>query len=118
MLFYRQVSNAFARIVSNRNTETTLVKQGFRGQVVRQFKRNKRALWALRIIYVLISIALFADILANDKPLICSINHAIYFPAFKSMLVECGLAQWTPPFALADWQKLPYDWQLMPPIPY
>ena len=37
--------------------------------VARQFNRNRRAVWGLRVVAFLILIAIFAPFLANDKPL-------------------------------------------------
>jgi peptide/nickel transport system permease protein len=116
MFFHKKAHNALLRASSIH--ATPLGTQSFWSQVARQFQRNKRALWALRIITLLLLIALFADILANDKPLVCSLNGAIYFPVFRNILVEWGLANWQPSFAFAEWQKLAFDWSLMPPIPY
>ncbi len=49
----------------------------------RNFRRNQRAFWSLIIFGVLFGLSLFAEFLANDKPLILSHNGAIYTPAFK-----------------------------------
>ena len=102
MFFFRKAHNALLRA---RSTEADLLRtQSFWSQVVRQFQRNKRALWALRTIALLLAIALFADVLANDKPLLCSLNGIVYFPVFRSFFVEWGIANWQPALALADWQ--------------
>ena len=36
----------------------------------RNFKANRRALWSLMIFLVLYGISLFAEIIANDKPIL------------------------------------------------
>lgn len=38
--------------------------------VARQFQRNRRAVWGLRVVTALILVAIFAPFLANDKPLL------------------------------------------------
>jgi peptide/nickel transport system permease protein len=86
--------------------------------VNRQFQKNRFAVWSLRLLYVLLFIAVFADFLANDKPLYCQIDGETHYPLFKSYLVGVGLAQWEPAFAQADWHKLPYEKVRYTLIPY
>ena len=43
----------------------------YRKYVWQQFKKNRAALFAFRFITVMAFIALFANIIANDKPLYC-----------------------------------------------
>jgi len=47
------------------------------------FRSNRRALWSLWIFSVLFVICLFAEIVANDKPLLVSYRGEIYSPAFR-----------------------------------
>ncbi len=47
---------------------------------IRRFKNNKRAFISLIIFTVLFVISLFAELIANDKPLIMSYNSKLYFP--------------------------------------
>lgn len=49
----------------------------------RNFKRNRRALWSLIIFCVVFGISLFAELLANDKPILVSYRGDIYAPVFK-----------------------------------
>jgi len=46
------------------------------------FRRNKRGAWSLRIFLVLFVAALFAEFIANDRPLIASYKGEILFPVF------------------------------------
>ncbi|MBY0428567.1 MAG: ABC transporter permease [Alphaproteobacteria bacterium] len=48
------------------------------------FKANKRGSHSLWIFLVLLVFSLFADVIANDKPLIISYDGAFYFPVFQS----------------------------------
>ena len=47
------------------------------------FKANKRALWSLWIFSSLFFISLFAELIANDKPLLISYDNELYFPIFR-----------------------------------
>lgn len=92
--------------------------QSYRALVARQFRKNRLAVWSLRALYVLLFVALFADFLANEKPLYCKIEGKTYFPVFKQYAVDLGWSKWTGQFANADWQTLRYDAVIFPPIPY
>lgn len=48
------------------------------------FFQNKRATWSLRIFIVLFIVSLFAEFIANDKPLFVSYKGAWYVPVFIS----------------------------------
>ena len=47
---------------------------------VRQFRKNRRALWSLRIFSVLLVISLLADVIANDRPLLVSYDGKWHYP--------------------------------------
>ncbi len=87
--------------------------------VKRQFKKNKLAVWALRAVYFLIFIAIFADFIANEKPIVMKYKDKVYFPIFREYLnAFLGV-----PFPdelrnIPSWRDLQYDWALFPPIPY
>jgi microcin C transport system permease protein len=44
------------------------------------FRRNKRGLWSLRIFLALFVVSLFAEFVANDRPIIASYKGEILFP--------------------------------------
>jgi microcin C transport system permease protein len=50
----------------------------------RNFKANRRGWWSLWIFLILFVFSLFAEFLANDKPLLVSYNGGYYFPVIKS----------------------------------
>lgn len=50
---------------------------------LRNFRRNKRAFWSLILFSILFVASLFAELIANDKPIIVSYKGGIYFPAYK-----------------------------------
>lgn len=47
-----------------------------------KFKANRRALWSYRIFLVLFGVSLFANVLANDKPILVWVKGKFYAPAF------------------------------------
>lgn len=47
------------------------------------FRANRRAFWSLWIFLALFIVTLFAELVANDKPLLVSYRGALYTPAFK-----------------------------------
>jgi microcin C transport system permease protein len=49
----------------------------------RNFKANRRALWSLWIFCVLFGLSLFAEVVANDKPLLVRYDGAFYTPFVK-----------------------------------
>jgi len=49
----------------------------------RNFRRNKRAFWSMIIFSVLFGITLFAEFIANDKPILVSYRGEIFAPVFK-----------------------------------
>ena len=49
----------------------------------RNFCANKRALWSLIIFSVLFTLSLFAEFIANDKPIFVSYRGDVYVPIFK-----------------------------------
>ncbi|MFT6675709.1 MAG: microcin C transport system permease protein [Sulfitobacter sp.] len=48
----------------------------------RNFKRNKRAFWSLWIFVILFGISLFAEFVANDKPILVNYRGDFYMPIF------------------------------------
>ena len=93
-------------------------EQSYWSNVKRQFKKNKRAVFALYVVGFLAVIAVFADFLANEKPIICKYEGKISSPVLKSYAVNAGLAKWPKHFQNADWQNLNYDFKVWPLIPY
>lgn len=92
--------------------------QSYWGIVKRQFKKNRVAVWSLRMMYVIVFIGLFADFLANDKPFFCRINGNSYFPIFKSYGVNLGLTKYPSELSNVNWQDVKYDFVVRTPIPY
>ncbi len=51
---------------------------------IENFKRNRRGLVSLWIFIVIFIITMFAEVIANDKPLLVGYNEQLYFPAFAT----------------------------------
>lgn len=49
-----------------------------------QFKANKRGFWSLWIFLGLLVVCLFAEVIANDKPILIQFDGGYYFPTFIS----------------------------------
>ena len=47
------------------------------------FKRNRRAVWGLRIFVFLFVVTLFAELIANDRPIYVNFDGAHYFPVIN-----------------------------------
>ena len=47
---------------------------------IANFRANRRGLWSLRILSYLLLIALLAEVIANDKPIVLSFNDELFFP--------------------------------------
>lgn len=92
--------------------------QSYWANVRRQFRKNRLAVWSLRIFAVIFAIAVFADFLANDKPLACRLDGKTMFPVFKQYAVSLGLAQWDEKFVQNPWSEHKYEWAVFPLIPY
>lgn len=49
----------------------------------RNFRRNGRAFWSLIVFSVLFTVTLFAEFIANDKPILVSYRGELFAPVFK-----------------------------------
>ncbi len=96
------------------------VNQSYWSLVKHQFRKNWIARLALYIIYFLFTIAILADFLANDKPIIATHNETLYVPVVKDYLVGLGLDRWGPDLVNTEWKELEADgklgWAIWPPI--
>lgn len=86
--------------------------------VLRQFKKNRPAVWSLRLLAIIFLIGIFADFIANEKPYYCVLNGQSYFPVVKGVGVELGVAHWPPELSNVNWRELKYQKVVWPPIPY
>ncbi len=83
-----------------------------------QFKKNKRALYSLYFVMFLALIAIFADFIANEKPIMCTYQGKTYFPVLKQYSVSLGIGKWPKEFHNVEWKDLDYGFAIWPIIPY
>lgn len=89
---------------------------------IAQFKANRRGYWSLWIFGILLLIILFAEFLANDKPLLVSYEGKWYMPLFQTY----PETQWGGQFQTATNYRDAYvkklidnkGWMIFPPIPF
>lgn len=84
----------------------------------KRFKKNKVAVWSLRVLIFLVVIALFADFIANDKPIYCKIEGKAYYPIFHEYLVDWKLRAPDAKFINKNWYVEHFDRVIWPLIPY
>jgi peptide/nickel transport system permease protein len=105
---------------ASREKSRKQVNQSFWSLVRHQFKKNKIALASLYIVFFLFSVAILADFLANDKPIMAKYNGTLYFPVVKDYLVGLGLDKWPADIVNADWKEFDQQGKLSstiwPPI--
>jgi microcin C transport system permease protein len=87
------------------------------------FKANRRGYWSLWVFLVLFGLSLFAEFLANDKPIIIHYKGEYLFPIVVSYqedeIFSGGLkteTDYTDPF-VAD-EIIKHGWMVWPPIPF
>ncbi len=87
--------------------------------VRRQYRKNRPARFGLWIIIILALVAIFADFLANNKPILCQYNGTFHVPVIEEYFVGIGLASWgEQEFIEGKWKELEYDFAIWPPVPY
>ena len=89
-----------------------------------QFKKNKIALISLYLLGILVLVARFAPIIANNQPLYAVYKGEVIYPAFSD---EKTTLEITDPktgkveklqFDITDWRKLDFESVIYAPIPY
>ena len=89
---------------------------------IANFRRNRRGYYSMLIFLVLLVFSLFAEVIANDRPLIVSYQGSLYFPVLKTypettfggtFVTE---ANYRSPYVR---KKIETDgWMVWPPIPF
>jgi peptide/nickel transport system permease protein len=92
--------------------------QSYWSIVKRQFNKNRLAVWSLRIVYLIFFVGIFADFIANEKPIYCKLEGKTYFPIFTDYAVSLGIANMPPELLNVDWVNADYESVLRTPIPY
>jgi microcin C transport system permease protein len=89
---------------------------------IRTFKANRRGYWSLWIFSALFLVTLFADVIANDKPLLLRYDGAFYFPLLTAYpeTVFGGFLETEADYADPEVQELieARGWILWPLIPF
>lgn len=83
-----------------------------------QYFKNRPAVIGLWIIGLMVFVSLFANVIANNKPIMCNYQGTFYMPALHEYLVDIGISSWSPEMAEVNWKELEYEWSVFPPIPY
>ncbi len=112
--------------MKNEPPEESLVPSGesYLQIVLRQFRRNVVAMAGFGIVMALFAVALLADFIAGDKPLLMKYNGQIYSPALRDYVVWAGAARWEREFQNISYKEFTAanfsgrDWAVFPPIPY
>ncbi len=94
------------------------LRENFVAYTVRQFRNRKVAVISAYVVIVLAFVALFADFLANEKPIVCKYQGKFYFPVIKEYAVDLGISSYPKVFSNVDWRRLHYDFVMWTPIPY
>jgi peptide/nickel transport system permease protein len=92
--------------------------RGYWSHVWRQFKRNRLAAGGLYVVLGLLTVAVLADVLANDKPYYMRYHGKDYFPIFRAYLVKLGIRRWPPEILNVDYKDLGAQRIIFPPVPY
>ncbi|MCO6418429.1 ABC transporter permease [Siccirubricoccus sp. KC 17139] len=87
------------------------------------FRANRRGWWSLWIFLALFLVTLFAEFIANDRPLVARVEGRWFFPVLvdyaESDVLPDGLpteADWHDPVLVQEVEQR--GWMVWPPIPY
>jgi microcin C transport system permease protein len=87
----------------------------------RNFKANRRGYWSLWIFLVLFVLSLFAEVIANDKPIIAGYKGEVLFPVFVDYPESkfggfLAVTDYKDPIILQELRE--NGWAIWPPISY
>ncbi|MBT3231355.1 MAG: ABC transporter permease [Calditrichaeota bacterium] len=111
-------------------SETKQKNNSYFALVARQFRRNGLAMAGLWTVVVLVVIAIGADFLANDRPLLMKYDGKVYSPVIRGYLTDLGLSRWPADFRNKKFKLLvemdgrkpeserKIDWVVFPIIPF
>ncbi|HUH74646.1 MAG TPA: ABC transporter permease [Chitinophagales bacterium] len=98
--------------------EPRKLKQDYWSYVMRQFKKNKRALIAAWMLFILLFVAVFADFIANEKPIAFKDETGWHFPIIKEYGVDLGLTKWPLKWSNINWSNQDFEQSIYPLVPY
>lgn len=90
----------------------------YRKRLFRRFWSVSSSRWAVYTLVGLLTVGLFADFIANEKPIYCVYQGDSYWPIFKSYGVDLGIASWDDDVKYLDWHEAEYEKVVLPIIPY
>lgn len=86
------------------------------GSIIVPLFREPHVRPGLWIVAFIAFLSLFGDFLANDRPLACRLDGAVYFPAARGMMVDWGIIRWQPGLVPEKWKGRSYDWVVYAPV--
>lgn len=92
--------------------------KGLQRKSWRMFRRNKLGMISLYVIIFLVNVAVFADFIAYNKPIVATYKGDTYFPIFGDYLNEVGLYSWDADLIHADWHDLELGFSIWPVVRY
>lgn len=104
--------------ITGEKVESDRPDQTYWSLVKKQYKKNKLGIIALYVVYFLVLVALLADFLANNKPIVCKYKGTYYAPVLKQYAVDLGVSKWETELLNVDWKTLEYDFEIWPPIKF
>ncbi len=95
-------------------------QRGYWREVWKQMRATRRAMWGLGVVALLSFVAIFADVIANEKPYYLELDGQSYFPIATDYGVWLGMTSWPAPLVNADYRRLAKraEHVIWPPIPY
>jgi len=87
-------------------------------EVWRRLRRSGTVITAVVLLVPLVFCALFADLIANDRPYTMVYEGERYYPAFRGMAVDLRLSKWPKALARVDFRHLDGVDMVRAPIPY
>lgn len=96
---------------------TKPVSASYWRRVWRHFRRNTLAMLGLGVAAILLSLALLADVLANEVPYYMVVQGKRSFPMLHQALHRLGLGSGPAPHVV-DYRRVPAERIWFPPIPY
>jgi peptide/nickel transport system permease protein len=92
--------------------------QAFGWRVWRRMTRGWLTRFAIGVVVTLLLTAVFADFIANSKPLYAKLDGKTYYPVAQDYLSDLGLYQWEGNMKFATWRELELEAAFWPPVRY
>lgn len=90
-----------------------------RARIWESFKKNRPAYISLWVVGVLAVIAVLADFLAYNKPIVASYQGKVLWPIFRDYGEKfLGLRLWEPELRKVDWRAMEVEWAVWPLVRY